>query len=123
MSCLLDSCILIDVLRGRDAARQFVEALAERPAVSVVSITEIMAGVRDDNERMAIERLFAALRVLAFGEDEALLAGAFVRRWGRSHGVDPLDAMIAATAQTHGLAFATLNLKHFPMFPDLARPY
>ena len=33
------------------------------------------------------------------------------------------DAVIAATAMHHGLELVTLNLKHFPMFPDLQRPY
>ena len=55
--------------------------------------------------------------------DIAGLAGDYVRRYGPSHGTDPIDALIAATAKTHGLALATLNLKHFPMFAGLTRPY
>ena len=34
-----------------------------------------------------------------------------------------MDAIIAATAEHHGLRLATLNVKHFPMFPKLKRAY
>jgi len=33
------------------------------------------------------------------------------------------DYLIAATALTEGLELATLNLRHYPMFPGLARPF
>ncbi|KAA3419994.1 PIN domain-containing protein, partial [Streptococcus pneumoniae] len=53
----------------------------------------------------------------------ASLAGDYVRQYGPSHGVDPIDALIAATAKSANLQLATLNLKHFPMFKGLKRPY
>jgi predicted nucleic acid-binding protein len=33
------------------------------------------------------------------------------------------DYLIAATALTEGLELATLNIRHFPVFPELARPF
>jgi predicted nucleic acid-binding protein len=33
------------------------------------------------------------------------------------------DYLIAATALTEGLELATLNVRHYPMFPGLARPF
>lgn len=36
---------------------------------------------------------------------------------------DPINAVINATASTHGLALATLNLTCCPMLEDLQRPY
>jgi hypothetical protein len=57
------------------------------------------------------------------GLETACLAGDCVREYGPSHGVDPIDALIAATAKTRDLELATLNLKHFPMFKDLKRSY
>ena len=33
------------------------------------------------------------------------------------------DYLIAATALTEGLELATLNVQHYPMFPELARPF
>ena len=53
----------------------------------------------------------------------ALRAAELLRIYNRSHGVGAVDAVIAATAQVHDLPLVTLNLEHFPMFPDRQRPY
>ena len=120
---LLDTCIVIDILRGRAAALDFVLDLADVPSLSAITATELMAGVRDARERRCIEGLLAHYRILDIGAEIACLAGDYVRRYGPSHGVDPIDALIAATAMTHALELATLNVKHFPMFKGLRRPY
>lgn len=120
---LLDSCIVIDVLRGREAALAFVNGLADTPALSVITATELIAGIRNTRERRLIERLLEVYTVHHIGLEIASLAGDYVRQYGRSHGVDPIDALIAATAKTRNLDLATLNLKHFPMFKGLKRPY
>ncbi len=50
-------------------------------------------------------------------------AGVFLRLYRSSHGLDMPDALIAATAEHHGLQLATLNVKRFPMFPKLKPAY
>lgn len=120
---LLDTCIVIDVLRGREAAVAFVNDLADRPALSAITATEFVAGVRGARERRRIERLLEVYTVCEIGLEIAALAGDYVRQYGPSHGVDPIDALIAATAKTTDLELATLNLKRFPMFKGLKRPY
>lgn len=120
---LLDTCVVIDLLRGRDAALAFVSSLAGAPSVSAITATEIVAGCRNAPERRQIESLLSHYDVRDIGLDVATLAGDFLRQYGPSHGIDPLDALIAATAKVHSLQLATLNLKHFPMFAGLKRPY
>jgi predicted nucleic acid-binding protein len=39
------------------------------------------------------------------------------------HGIDGADLAIAATAILTGAELLTLNVRHFPMFPTLRRPY
>lgn len=51
------------------------------------------------------------------------IAGELGRRWLRSHRLDAADLVIAATAIDIGAGLLTRNVKHFPMFPDLAAPY
>jgi predicted nucleic acid-binding protein len=120
---LLDTCVMIDVLRGKDAAFAFVSGLEETPALAAVTVTELVAGCRSAKERRQIDQLLSRYIVHNIDRDVASLAGDYVRRYGPSHGTDPIDALIAATAKTHGLRLATLNLKHFPMFAGLIRPY
>ncbi|MEQ1929206.1 MAG: type II toxin-antitoxin system VapC family toxin [Parvularculaceae bacterium] len=120
---LLDSCVVIDVLRGREDARAFIKGLSDAPQVSVLTATELFAGIRDLNERRMVEAALAEFTAIDVGLEIATLAGDYIREFGPSHGVDPVDAVIAATAKTAKLELATLNLEHFPMFKGLKRPY
>lgn len=120
---LLDSCVVIDVLRGRENALAYVEGLAERPSLSVVTATEIVAGQRSAAEGRLIARVLSTYQVFDIDLETATLAGHHLRQFGPSHGMDPIDALIAATAQVRRVRLATLNLKHFPMFKGLRRPY
>jgi predicted nucleic acid-binding protein len=120
---LLDTCIIIDVLRGKAAAFDFVSSLENAPALSAVTVTELVAGCRNVKERREIDRLLSHYVIHDINRDVASLAGDYVRRYGPSHATDPIDALIAATAKAAGLPLATLNVKHFPMFAGLSAPY
>lgn len=122
-TALLDTCVLIDVLRGKDAAAAFVFGLPDTPALSAVTVMELFAGCRNARERDRIDGLLSLCAIHDVNRAIAAIAGDYVRQFGPSHGTDPIDALIAATAKAHGLPLATLNLKHFPMFAGLDRPY
>ena len=120
---LLDTCILIDVLRGKDAAIGFVSGLEDTPALSAVTVMELVAGCRNVRERRQVDRLLSHYVIHDTNAAMAGLAGDYIRQYGPSHGTDPIDALIAATANALGLTLATLNIRHFPMFKGLMRPY
>ena len=47
-----------------------------------------------------------------------------MHEYRRSHaGIGPGDYLIAATALAGGLELATLNIRHYPMYPGLTRPF
>jgi predicted nucleic acid-binding protein len=120
---LFDTTILVDYLRGREEARQLFEASAERPSASVVSSLELYAGVRNRREEQRTEQLLSQVALLPVTQDIAKRSGIFVRLYEASHSIGSIDAIIAATAEHHALRLATLNTKHFPMFPKLKRAY
>lgn len=122
-SLLIDTSILADCLRGRGEALSFVEGLDDAPALSVLTAAELFAGVREGAERGALEAMLAGCELVEVDEAIAREGGLLRRRYHPSHGVGIVDAMIAATALTHGLRLATLNRRHFPMLPDLVVPY
>lgn len=123
MSMLFDTNILIEFLRDRPEAVQFLGVQPEKPSISVVSVFELYAGVANRREEQQIERLLGQAKLLPITTDIAKRAGVFVRVYQPSHSVEALDALIAATAEHHGLRLATLNVKHFPMFQKLKRAY
>ncbi len=123
MTLLLDSSILIDGLRQSALAIGFVRGLSARPHLSVVSISELRAGQRGDREGKQIDAILTNSVLLDVDRAIAELSGQLMQRFQKSHALATPDALIAATAIHHGLQLVTLNLKHFPMFSDLERPY
>jgi len=122
---LVDSDVLIAHLRGYATARDWlIQARRAGPvAISVVSVAEVVGGMRSA-ERQAVWRLLSAFRIEAATEFVGRRAGELMRRYRRSHdGIGLGDYLIAATVDVNGLELATLNTRHFPMFPDLEPPF
>jgi predicted nucleic acid-binding protein len=122
---LVDSDVLIAHLRGAPAARDWlVEARRrDRLAISVVTIVEVVGGMRSV-ERREVWRLLSAFKVEPATEVVARRAGDMMRRYRAGHaGVGFGDYLIAATVDVKGLELATLNVRNFPMFPDLRPPF
>jgi predicted nucleic acid-binding protein len=123
MSVLFDTNVLVDFLRLRPDAVEYLGAQTEQPSISVASALELYAGVANRREEQQIERLFGQAKLLPITADIAKRAGVLIRVYQPSHSLEAIDALIAATAEHHGLRLATLNVKHFPMFPKLKRAY
>lgn len=120
---LLDTSVLIDVLRGSQAAAAWLASLDELPLCSEITRTEVLRGVRSP-ERTRTERLLQALRWAPVDEPISRRAGELGRRHRRSHrGLGVADLLIAATALTYDAHLATGNVRHYPMFPGLRAPY
>ena len=118
MTVLVDSDILIEVSRGRDAdiVSKWVELSRSEAAVlySPVSVAELWAGARP-REYEALDNLFQALTCAPIDEAAGRQAGHYVRQYGRSHGVEVADALIAASAVANSAELWTRNRKHYPM--------
>jgi len=120
---LLDTNILVDVLRQLPDAIRFIEALDTKPSVSVVTIQELYHGAASARDEARIESMLSSTTILLATIPIARSAGQHMRHFAPSHGLDDLDALIAATAEHHGLELATINVRHFPMFRRLKRAY
>ena len=119
---LLDSDILIDYLRGLSAARNYFKSV-DAAAISVVSVTELVSGARNDEEEAAMNELFSTMHMVGIDETIAREAGRLRRQFLRSHNVETADALIAATSILHRLQLVTLNRRHYPMLADVLVPY
>jgi len=115
---LIDSDILIEVLRARDpdilSAWRDLAASDAAVVYSPVSAAEIWYGARQP-EGAAIAGLFSAMTCAPIDAETGRKAGEYLRRYRRSHGVELGDALIAAAAAIHGLRLWTRNRRHFPM--------
>lgn len=125
MSVVVDTSVLIDVLRKTPGAREALRSAVtdEPPHSSIVVRAEVLIGMRPHEERET-RALLDGLLWLSVDEAVAEEAGQLGRRWRRSFsGIDASDFIVAATANILRLPILTRNVKHFPMFPDLRAPY
>jgi predicted nucleic acid-binding protein len=122
---LLDTSILIDLLRGAEPARVWIDSLPEAERViSVITAAELLAGCRSQRDQRIVERELALYQKLGIDEATSFSALELYQRLRLTHGVGFFDCLIAATAQTRRLRVATLNLKHFRVFGGVAeKPY
>lgn len=118
---LLDTTVLIDALRGRDAAQRLRELAptgVAPPYVCAVNVEELWRGARP-SEAEAIRRLLGALRLAPLGELEGERAGTWRRDFAASGiTLSQADCLIAAAALGVGATLATGNVRHYPM-PEL----
>jgi len=118
---LLDSDVIIEVLRGRKPVVAAMAAL-ERSGVptycSPIALAEIHAGIRPGEEALT-QTFFEARGEVVLDADAGRRAGGYLARYARSHGVEIADALVAAAAAGSGLRLWTMNRRHYPM-PDVA---
>ena len=120
---MVDTSVLIDVLRGDDVAVSWLAALDAVPMCSEVTRVEVLQGVRSA-EHGPTERLLQTLRWVPVDESVSRSAGDLGRRFRRGHrGIGVADLIIAATCIATGADLATLNVRHFPMFGGLTPAY
>lgn len=123
MSFLLDTSVVIDVLRGHEPAINYMRSLDAAPTCSEITRVEVIRRLRSA-ERSKADRLFRTIDWSIVDEATARRAGELGRVYRRSHsGLGSGDLVIAATAEELGIELKTLNVKHFPMFRNLKAPY
>lgn len=125
MTALVDTSVLVDYLRGDVGAARALES--RRPAgrlhASEITRLEVLAGMRPEEEGLT-RSLLSTLVWHPVDGNVAELAGELGRRWLPSHHtIDGADLAIAATALLTERELLTTNIRHFPMFEGLRRPY
>ena len=117
MSVLLDTTVLIDVLRGRPAAERLLRlrSSGQVPWICAINVEEVWRGLWQQEEAAA-GVLLDALRLADLGREEARRAGGWRREFAAA-GVTlaQADCLIAAAAVGIGVPLATGNPKDFPM--------
>jgi predicted nucleic acid-binding protein len=115
---LLDTTVLIDLLRGKEGARSRLHGLrrtGDTPYVCAVNVEETARGLLP-REHDRGHRLLTALREAPLGTVEGWQAGEWRRRFAvRGRTLSQSDCLVAAAAHGLGARLATGNPKDFPV--------
>jgi len=118
MKSFIDADILIWHLRGERKAINFLRKMVNDPALELwtgaMQRAEVVFFMRPDEEEQTL-LLLSQFKTAATDQTVVDEAGRLFRKWNPSHGVDPNDAILAATAIVNGGQIHTLNKKHYPM--------
>ena len=118
-SFLLDSNVLIWVLRGHPAVTELLHRLEDlevglKPATSVISVFEVLAGVLPGEEERTADLLTNTVIPVDVTPEVAMGAAEIVARQGRAgRALSVADALIAGTALTENRTLVTYDLSHF----------
>jgi predicted nucleic acid-binding protein len=118
VKALLDSNILIDLLKGIDLAKVELRRYEDR-AISIITWIELLAGATAMNES-GVRELLTSFETVALDRSVAEDAAAL----RRTHRIKLPDAVIWASARTQGRLLVTRNTKDFPADdPGVRLPY
>jgi len=112
MAYLVDTDILIDFLRQQKGVAEYLDSLGDW-SLSVVSGMELVAGAKDRKEVSEIDIILSAYSAQPLSAEIGELGYNLMKSYAKSNGLDPDDALIAATAIHEGRKLATKNRKHF----------
>ena len=114
---LLDTDVLIWILRNRQDIIKKISQLKEKSpvSVSVISIAELYKNIFP-TELVHTEEFINQHIVYNIDPKVAKVAGLYWQQYNKQlKGLSISDCLIAGTANVNDLTIVTLNIKHFPM--------
>ncbi|MBT8342149.1 MAG: type II toxin-antitoxin system VapC family toxin [Desulfatitalea sp.] len=117
---LIDTDVLIWYMKGNEKAYKAIED-SKNFYISVVTYIELVQGMRNKNELNIFRKAlhFWNLQILYISEEISVKAMFFVEQHYLSHSIQLADALIGATAISHGLPILTGNDKHYKKMKNL----
>lgn len=128
LSYLLDTSVYCQPIKPRplESVRHRWSALGDESlAISSICDAEVLYGL-ELKKSQKLDALYQGLlegRLRVLPVDSGVAKHfASMKAWAKANGRAPsdLDLLVAATARAHNLTLATLNIRHFLGFPNLA---
>ena len=124
---LVETTILVDYLRGANAAADYLDAArADADLVcSLVTAAELIVGAQSRAELRAIDKLLARFQEALIDRHDSVRALKWLKKYYYSHATGFHDCLLAAAALRLHAPIVTLNEKHFRVLPgvQVIRPY
>ena len=121
---LLDSAVLIDILRGYSVAETWLKAQGQLGTTRIVWL-EIIEGAPNKIKQRQALNLLRRFTVIDLTPEDTQWAVNQLIKLNLSHNIDAFDCLIASVHPRLNIPLYTPNMKHFiPLIGSLAmRPY
>lgn len=123
---ILDSDIMIDLLRQHPSAVAWLDSLGEEEIILPgFVVMELLQGCNNKAEQAKVEKVLTGFEIVWPLPETCEAALEVFARYHLSHGVGLLDALIGQTAVALNLPLHTFNRKHYVAIPNLitVEPY
>ena len=110
---ILDTNILIEILKGDKCTIAKVESMEWELCISSITAMELFYGARNKAEVKKLEKFILLFTLLYPDEALSRKAMELVKQYAKSHSLDIPDSLIAATALTQNCELFTYNIKDF----------
>ena len=122
---LLDTDVMVDLLREYPPALEWVTARGEPITLPGYVVMELIQGCKNKGEQERLERTLSVYAIAWLSPpvcDEAL---SIFARYHLSHSIGIFDALIGQLAVSLNAALYTFNQKHYAAIPNLktVQPY
>lgn len=118
---IIDTDILVWILRGKTEIKDQFEKLNKETHgllyITPIQISEIYSGVREE-EKDVTDIFLDSFEVVSITKEMGKIAGIYINRYKKSHGVTIADALIASAVNSFGYSLWTMNTKHYPMIME-----
>ena len=116
---LLDTNILIEILKNDLFTIQRLKGIEDELTISSISVMELYYGAINKNELKKLEKFVHLFKIIHISEDISLKSMQLINKYAKSHSLDIPDALIASTAISNNCKLFTYNLKDFRFIDEL----
>ena len=116
---LLDTNILIEILKGNQESIEKVQSFTMPLAISSITVMELYYGALNKAELNKLEKFVSMFNIIQINETISTQATKLVKAYAKSHNLDIPDSLIASTTLVHKYKLFTYNVKDFTYIKNI----
>ena len=116
---VLDTNILIEILKNNHETLSIVNSLDLELAISSITVMELFYGARDKRELAKLKKFVKLFLVIDLDKDISQTSTDLIETYAKSHNLSIPDSLIASTCRVHNLTLFTYNKKDFRYIDSL----
>jgi predicted nucleic acid-binding protein len=117
---LCDTDVIIEYMKGSEVAKkEILKIEIKNIAVSSVSLMELFYGALNKRELNKIKKALNNFKIIYVDTEISNKAVELIEKYSKSHGLEPPDALIGATAIVRNIELFTYNIGDFRFIDGL----